>query len=81
MNDAFSIRLPQYYRQRIRELAKENGISINQFIALAVGEKISALDTAIYLSERGKRGDRQQFLSALNKVADEQPGIEEDKLE
>jgi hypothetical protein len=62
-------------------LAKENGVSINQFIALAAGEKISALDTVSYLSERGKRGDRQQFLGALNKVSDGQPSVEEDKID
>jgi hypothetical protein len=78
---AISVRLPQYYHRRLRELAKRDGVSINQFIALAVGEKISALDTENYLSERGNRGGRQTFLKALDKVAAVQPVIEEDKLD
>ncbi|MDR3577035.1 MAG: toxin-antitoxin system HicB family antitoxin [Anaerolineaceae bacterium] len=78
---AFSVRLPEYYRQRIRELAKQDGVSINQFIALAVGEKISALDTAQYLAERGKKGDRQKFLKALDNVPNVPPTIEEDRID
>jgi len=78
---AISVRLPNRYHRRLRELAKSDGVSINQFIAMAVGEKISAIDTEIYLAERAKRGDRQKFLDALDKVSDNQPNIEEDKLD
>jgi hypothetical protein len=78
---AISIRLPQRYHRRLRELAKQEGVSINQLITLAVGEKISALDTESYLLERGNRGDRQKFLAALDKVASIPPENEGDKLE
>ena len=78
---AISVRLSNRYHRRLRELAKSDGVSINQFIAMAVGEKISAIDTEIYLAERAKRGDRQKFLDALDKVSDNQPNIEEDKLD
>ena len=66
---------------RLRELAKRDGVSINQFITLAIGEKISALDTASYLAERGNRGDREIFLKVLEKVADVPPVIVDDRVD
>lgn len=43
-----SLRLPDSIHRHIREFAKREGVSINQFIASAVAEKISALDTKDY---------------------------------
>lgn len=65
-----SLRLPDYLHNNIRELAQKEGVSINQFITLAVAEKMSALMTEDYLGERGKRGDRARFEAVLAKVPD-----------
>lgn len=54
-------------------LAKEEGISINQFINSAVSEKLAALMTEGYLEERARRGSRSQFDKAMAKVADIEP--------
>jgi hypothetical protein len=63
----------------VRELVAEEHISINQFITLALAEKVAALTTADYLQERAKRGDRAKFERAMAKVADIEPE-EYDKL-
>lgn len=68
-----SLRLPDSLHKRARTLAQRDGISINQFISSAVGEKMSALDTADYLGERAKRGNKAAFLAALNRVPDVEP--------
>jgi len=68
-----SLRLPDYLHNNIRELAQKEGVSINQFITLAVAEKMSALMTEDYLGERGKRGDRAKFEAILAKVPDVEP--------
>ena len=68
-----SVRLPESLHKRVRDLAKREGISINQFIAPALAEKLSALMTREYLEERGRRGDRRQFDRALGKVRDVDP--------
>ena len=65
-----SLRLPDSLHKRARDLALRDGISINQFIASAVAEKMSALDTADYLEARAKRGSKAKFLAALAKVPD-----------
>ena len=63
-----SLRLPESLHQRARELAKREGISINQLIATALAEKISALDTIQYLEERAARASREAFLEVLSRV-------------
>ena len=68
-----SIRLPESLHKQIKELAENEGISMNQFIALAVAEKISALMTVEYLEERARRGSREKFGSVLEKVQEAKP--------
>lgn len=57
----FSLRLPGSLHEKVRELAQEERISINQFITTALAEKISALITEEYLNERAERASREKF--------------------
>jgi len=68
-----SLRLPHYLHAQVRELAKQENVSINQFITLALAEKISALLTEDYLAKRASRGSRNKFEQAMAKVADVEP--------
>jgi predicted transcriptional regulator len=63
-----SVRLPESLHERVRELAKKEDVSINQFITTALAEKMSALLTEEYLAQRAKRGSRRKFQRALAKV-------------
>ena len=75
-----SLRLSESLHRRLRELAKQEGVSINQLINSAVAEKLSALLTEDYLAERGKRGSRRRFDRALSRVRDDVPSPQ-DRLE
>ncbi len=75
-----SIRLPESLHKRVRELAKDEGVSINQFVSTAVAEKLSALMTEDYLNEKAKKGDRKKFEAALSRVPDVEPEEEEDRI-
>lgn len=76
---AVSLRLPDSIYEFAKELSSKDQVSLNQFIATAVAEKVSALNTEAYLEERASRGSKENFLKALNKVPDvESP--EYDKL-
>ena len=68
-----SLRLPEYLHNSVKELAQKEGVSINQFITLAVAEKMSALMTEDYLNERAKRGSREKFDAVLAKVPSVEP--------
>ena len=65
-----SLRLPESLHERAREIAKREGISINQLIATALAEKLSALDTLQYLEARAAKGSRDAFLEVLSRVPD-----------
>ena len=56
-----------------REVAREENISINQLIALALAEKLSALHAEEYLEQRARRGNRAAFERAMSKVPDVAP--------
>jgi hypothetical protein len=68
-----SLRLPNSIHRHIKEIAEDEGVSINQFISTAVAEKISALTTQNYLEQRARNADRAAFRSILNKVPDRAP--------
>ncbi len=74
-----SLRLPDSLHESVRNLAKEDNISINQFVATALAEKMSALITEKYLSERAEKGSKKKFKTALSKVKDIEPDTS-DKL-
>lgn len=50
------LRLPKTMYNQLKEAAKAEGISMNQFILLAIAEKIATLSTMDYLEERAKWG-------------------------
>jgi hypothetical protein len=68
-----SLRLPKSLHESARELAKRESISMNQFITLAVAEKVATLMTLDYLEARAQRGDREAFERAMTKVPDVEP--------
>lgn len=70
---ALSVRLPDSLHRQLKQLAKKEGVSVNQLISTAVAEKLSALMTEDYLRERAVRGDRGQFEAALALVPDVEP--------
>ncbi len=74
---AISIRLPDSVHTMAREIAREDHVSLNQFIASAVAEKISALTTETYLAARAARGSADKFRAALAKV----PAIEPEEFD
>ncbi len=65
-----SLRLPESLHRKVRELAKEEHVSVNQFISTALAEKLSALMTLEYLEDRAARGDRESFERAMSRVRD-----------
>jgi predicted DNA-binding ribbon-helix-helix protein len=68
-----SVRLPKSVHKQLKDLAKKEGVSLNQLINSAVAEKMSALMTVEYLEKRGQLASRDKFESVLSKVAAENP--------
>ena len=76
---ALSLRLPSSIHQHIREIAKNEGVSINQFVSSAVSEKISAIMTEDYLKSRANRAKKSDLKKILDNVPKRKP-ILGDKL-
>ena len=74
-----SLRLPESLHRQARELAEQEGISINQLIATSLAEKMSALMTHEYLEARAKRGSRRVFQRVLKKVKDRAPAPDDER--
>ena len=67
------VQLPDSLYKNLQALAAQDGISVDQFIATAVAEKIAALTTETYLEELAKRGSRTKYEAVLAKVPDVEP--------
>lgn len=70
------IQLPDSLYKSLQKLAEQDGVSLDQFVVLAIAEKISALTTEDYLQERAQRGDHAKYEAVLAKVADIPPAAE-----
>ncbi len=77
---ALSLRLPNSIHRHIREIAKEEGVSINLLISSAVAEKVSALLAATHLQERARRANLSAFKKILKKVP-ARPPVPGDEIE
>jgi hypothetical protein len=67
---SITLHLPETLLLRIQDAAKREGISINQFITVAVAEKLSALLTEEYIQARAAHGSRDAYEAALAQVPD-----------
>ena len=68
-----SLRLPGSIHRHIREIARNEGVSINQFVSSAVSEKISAIMTEDYLKNRAKRAKKSDLKKILDTVPKRKP--------
>jgi hypothetical protein len=60
-SQTYPLRLPRSLKEAVERLSREDQTSINQFVATAVAEKVSALQTARYFADRKVRADFAAF--------------------
>ena len=70
----YPLRLPRSVKAEVERRAKEDGISINQFVATAVAEKLAAMNTAAFFAERRNRADFRAFDRLMRRKGGEAPG-------
>ncbi len=69
----FPLQLSRSNLMALEAAAKEDGVSINQVINVAVAEKIATLRTVEYFRERASRADLAEFDRILNRQGGEPP--------
>ena len=75
----YSLRLPRSIKAAVEKIAKKEGVSVNQFIATAVAEKLAAMNTAAFFEERRARADFKAFRRIMGRK-DGQPPSAGDEL-
>jgi predicted HicB family RNase H-like nuclease len=69
----YPLRLPHSVKAEVERRAKADGISINQFVATAVAEKLAAMNTASFFAERRDRADFRAFDRLMRRRGGEAP--------
>ncbi len=75
----YSLRLQPSLKTAAERAAAAERTSLNQFINVAVAEKLTSLETESYFRSRSATGGRDAFLAFLDQAGNEPPA-EGDKL-
>ena len=76
----FELRLQPALLEEVRNLAKAEGVAVNQLINVAVAENLSALRTEQYFAERAARGDVPAARRILARAGVGQPPVPGDEM-
>ena len=75
----YPLRLPASLKMAVREIAREDGTSINQFVNTAVAEKVTAMRTAEFFAERRAEADIELARRLLRRPGG-QPPDDDDRM-
>lgn len=71
---SYPLKLPTSVKIAAQRLAKEDGVSLNQWISVAVAEKIGAVESAAsFLARRAGDASPADMLSYLDRAPDRPP--------
>lgn len=73
----YPLRLPSSLKAAVREVSRRDGTSINQFVATAVAEKLSAMRTADFFAERGADADVEAARRKLRREGGKEQVLED----
>lgn len=65
MKSRVSLNLSQSLKKAVEDSAAKDGVSVNEFIALALVEKIGSRGAEAFFAERGKGGDPDRTVAFL----------------
>ena len=69
----YPLRLPKSLKAAVTNICAEDGTSINQFVATAVAEKVSAMKTAEFFAAHAADADIDAALRVLRREGGEPP--------
>jgi HicB-like protein involved in pilus formation len=72
----FALRLQQSLLEELRAVAAREGVAVNQFINVAIAEKLAQVRTVRFFAERTSRGNRkagERLLRDLSRGGHEPP--------
>ena len=69
------VRFPDRIHARLKELAREDGVSLNSFVVASVNNEVIRQETRDFFKEAAANYDPQAFADALAAVADAPPEV------
>lgn len=76
----YPLKLPISIKKAAQRLAKEDGVSLNQWIAVAVAQKVGAVETAAdFFARKAENSEGKGLLGFLEHAPDREPE-ENDKI-
>jgi hypothetical protein len=75
-----SLRLQASLLEEARRVSESEGVALNQFINVAVAEKLSALRTEEYFRERSSRADIPKAKRILKRAGKGKPPVPGDEI-
>lgn len=75
-----ALRLQESLLDEARRVSESEGVALNQFINVAVAEKLSALRTEDYFRERGRKADVTKAKRLLKRAGRGTPPVPGDEL-
>lgn len=79
-SSAYPLRLPVSLKNAVAEISREDNTSINQFVVVAIAEKLAAMKTAGFFAERRAKADPGAAIAILAREGG-RPPEPEDRLE
>lgn len=70
---AITLELPNSLHKKLEELARNGGFSVEQFLASAASEKVSAMLQLDFLEKEAQLGSQKEFEAYLSAVPDVEP--------
>ncbi len=74
-----TVAIPDSLYERAKQMAEKEHVSVDQFVASAVAEKMAVVEKEGYIALRAKRADEKRIREALSQIPDTAPA-EHDKL-
>ena len=74
-----TIQIPDSLARQLQSCAEDEGVTVDQLLASAAAEKLSALMTVDHLRRRAARAKREDFIAFLDDAPD-LPPMEGDEL-
>ena len=71
----YPLRLPRSIRAGVERMSKQDGISINQFVSIAVAEKLAMIQAETFFAERSARADMAAFDNLMRRKSGEPPRV------
>lgn len=68
-----NIQIPESIRSRVEDFAREEGVSVDEYIASILSQRIAVADVDSYVQIRAAKGSSKRLIELLDKAPNVEP--------